>query len=441
MKRILLAIPTAKYIEVETFKSIYDLQIPEGYDVTFQYYWGYNIDQVRNLIVSPGWASNLRFDYLFAVDSDIVLPQDCLVKMLNHDVDIVSGVYIQRIPGQENIEIYRRRDGGIHRITMKELSPPGLHPIDSCGFGCVLIKSDVLRKIPYPQFVYHSAIDHNNTISEDVDFCVKAAFAGAKMFVDSSIVCDHIGSTVYRVTQFPEPVAAPVEKESTTRELMRLISKQEQLIPDTHKLYLRNMRDDQRASPKVIFDIGANCLLWTTEAARVWPNAEIIAFDATDTLEFLYKERGIRYYMGVLSDVTGVEVDFYQNNDAPSGNSYYKENVKFSPGAEQLYSDDHIVKRTTITLDDVVALNKFPQPDLIKMDIQGAELDVLKGATNTLKKCKDLFLELQHKEYNIGSPHVDVVIAYLAKIGFKLVTSADGIDKNDVAGDYHFRRK
>lgn len=196
-KKILLAIPTAKYIEVETFKSIYDLIVPEDVDITFQYFYGYTIDQIRNLIAH--WAVN--FDYLFSVDSDIVLPADSLVKMLNHDVDVVSGVYIQRKPGEEILEIYRKNDfGGVSNVSFKQLQPAGLHEIDGCGFGCVLVKSDIIRKIGYPQFVYHSAIDHMNTISEDVHFCREAQKHGAKLYVDSSIICKHIGSTTFLPT-------------------------------------------------------------------------------------------------------------------------------------------------------------------------------------------------------------------------------------------------
>jgi GT2 family glycosyltransferase len=195
-KKILIGIPTAKYIEPETFKSIYDLDVPENVEVTFQYFYGYNIDQIRNLIAE--WAT--RYDYLFSVDSDIVLPKDCLVKMLNHDVDIVSGVYIQRKPGKEILEIYRNNvNGGMNNVPYDQLLPAGLHEINGCGFGCVLVKSDVIRKIGYPQFKYHSALNHANTISEDVDFCRKAANVGAKLFVDSTIVCDHIGSTVFKI--------------------------------------------------------------------------------------------------------------------------------------------------------------------------------------------------------------------------------------------------
>jgi glycosyltransferase involved in cell wall biosynthesis len=194
-KKVLLAIPTNKYIEPETFKSIYDLDVPDNIEITFQYFYGYQIDQIRNLIAH--WASH--FDYLFSVDSDIVLPKDSLVKMLAHDVDVVSGVYIQRKKDTEIPEIYRKNNlGGVSNVSLDELIPTGLHEIDACGFGCVLVKSDVIRKIGYPQFTYHSALNHVNTISEDVDFCRKAKNLGARIFVDSTIVCDHIGNTIYR---------------------------------------------------------------------------------------------------------------------------------------------------------------------------------------------------------------------------------------------------
>ena len=196
-KKILLAIPTAKYIESETFKSIYDLIIPEYADVTFQYFYGYTIDQIRNLIAD--WAT--RYDYLFSVDSDIVLPPDCLVKMLEHDVPVVSGVYMQRKSNVEIIEIYRKNStGGVSNIPFSEISRAGLYEIDGCGFGCVLVKSEVIREIGYPQFVYRSALLHKDTVSEDIDFCRKAQAVGAKIYVDSSIVCNHIGNTIFRPT-------------------------------------------------------------------------------------------------------------------------------------------------------------------------------------------------------------------------------------------------
>ena len=114
VKRILIAVPTAKYVEPQTFKSIYDLDVPPGYETEFQFFYGYQIDQVRNLIAE--WGK--RYDYLFCVDSDIVLPKDALKKMLNHNVDIVSGLYIQRKPDQKIFELFLRNDiGGYKNLT------------------------------------------------------------------------------------------------------------------------------------------------------------------------------------------------------------------------------------------------------------------------------------------------------------------------------------
>ena len=175
MKRILIAIPTAKNIEASTFKAIYDLEVPEGYVTDFQYFYGYNIDQVRNLIAH--WACH--YDYLFSVDSDISFPKDTLKKLLAHNVDMVSGLYIQRKPGQHILEIYEANNqGGVSNIPYAAIRNIPFVEIAGCGFGCVLVKSEVIRAIGYPQFVYKSAIDHKDTISEDVYFCRKARELG-----------------------------------------------------------------------------------------------------------------------------------------------------------------------------------------------------------------------------------------------------------------------
>jgi len=171
--------------------------VPDGYEVDFRYSFGYLIDQVRNLIAS--WAAN-HYDYLFSVDSDIVFPPDTLKKLLSHNKDAVSGMYIQRIPGTHALEIYLPNQwGGTNRAELKDLPVNSLMEIAGCGFGCVLVKSEVFRNVGYPQFVYHQALDHKNTISEDVDFCSKARARGHKIYVDTSIKCDHVGAFTYRV--------------------------------------------------------------------------------------------------------------------------------------------------------------------------------------------------------------------------------------------------
>jgi len=196
-KRILIAIPTARNIEPDTFKSIYDLKIPDGYVADFQYFFGYNIDQIRNLIAD--WVVN-GYDYLFSVDSDISFESDTLEKLLKHDVDMVSGLYIQRKPGQHILELYEHNEyGGVSNIPYGKIKNKGLVEIASCGFGCVLVKAQVMKSVGYPQFKYHSAINHANTVSEDVDFCKKALDKGFKIWADTSIQCRHTGSFTFTI--------------------------------------------------------------------------------------------------------------------------------------------------------------------------------------------------------------------------------------------------
>jgi FkbM family methyltransferase len=209
-------------------------------------------------------------------------------------------------------------------------------------------------------------------------------------------------------------------------------------LPKTHVDYLTLLRDQWNFNPKVIYDLGACVLHWTNEAKLIWTESTCIAFEAMESAEFLFQEKNIPYYIGVLSDTTGKEVDFYCNDYHPGGNSYYKANTEVVPDAEEYYNESNLNKRKTITLDDAVKQKGFPPPDLIKMDVQGAELDILKGAQETLKYAKHVILELQHVEFNAGAPLRDEVIAYMDSIGFNCIAM---FSNNGPDADYHFARR
>jgi len=433
-KRILIAIPTARNIEPETFKSIYDLKIPDGYDVNFQYFFGYNIDQIRNLIAD--WVVK-GYDYLFSVDSDISFDSDTLEKLLNHNVDVVSGLYIQRKPGQHVLEVYEHNGyGGVSNIPYGKIKDRGLVEIASCGFGCVLVKAQVVKSIGYPQFEYHSAIDHTNTVSEDVDFCRKALEKGFRIWADTTIQCRHTGSFTFNIDNTIPALDDSKKKDNDFSDRLRELGNQ-RLLPKATVDYLTLLRDNN-VSPKVIYDIGACVLHWTNEAEKIWPNAEYVMFEAMKETEFLYKERGFKYNVGPLSDVSGKLIDFYQNTYHPGGNSYYIENPLVNPEAPEYFNESHKRQLVTVALDDVVKDRGFPLPDFIKMDVQGAELDILKGATETLKSVTHVILELQCVEYNTGAPQRDEVIAYMSDLGFELICQFTNAGPD---GDYHFMRR
>lgn len=450
MKKILIAIPTNKYIEVETFKAIYDLEIPAGYEADFQYFFGYRIDQIRNLIAD--WVIN-KYDYLFAVDSDISFPPDTLKRLLTYDNDMVSGVYIQRIPGTHNLELYGGPDGRCDRLTWETMPAGhgGIVEINGCGFGCVLIKKQVFQAIKAPHFEYHVALDHNQTLSEDVDFCIKVKKAGFKIFVDTNVICNHHGSAIYRpdpgswvaqsqIISTPQPVPSPMKIDPHPR--LRELANQ-RLLPKAHVDYLKHMKETY-SDINVIYDIGACVLHWTSEARRIWPDAYMIQFEAMRDVQFLYDELDPaknKSFSGVLLGQTqGTPVDFWENVDDPGGNSRYLENTEYSKDARLYFNDSHKTQRTLVSLEYLQQLNpEMPLPDLIKIDTQGSELDILKGAGDKIwKHVKHLILELQTVEYNEGAPLAPEVINWLDGQGFQLVTQFTNAGPD---GDYHFIRK
>ena len=211
----------------------------------------------------------------------------------------------------------------------------------------------------------------------------------------------------------------------------------QRLIPRTHIEFLMQLKE-QGVNPKVVYDIGACVLHWTNEAERIWPDTKYIAFEAMDASEFLFKEKGMNYSIGVLSDRDGKEVEFYCNEYHPGGNSYYKENEVVNPDTVNYFGDHNKRKMIAMTLDSVVAFKGFPAPDFIKMDVQGAELDVLKGAQNTLKSVQHVILECQSVEYNKGAPMNQDVIAYMDSIGFECLGQ---FSNNGPDGDYFFKRR
>lgn len=206
-------------------------------------------------------------------------------------------------------------------------------------------------------------------------------------------------------------------------------------LPAAHTSYLKKIRDDFNFYPQTIYDIGACVLHWTVQAKNTWKDSEIILFDATDILEPLYIEKGYKYNLGLIGKESNKTLKFYQNNQMFGGNSYYRENPEFSPAASYLFDDSSIVEMVSKTLDDIVSERSFPKPDMIKMDVQGAEFDVILGAEESLKTCKHVLLELRHVEYNIGSPEKEQVIDFLQSKGFR---SVGLFSDNGYDGDYHF---
>ncbi len=207
--KILIAVPTYENITPDTFKSIYGLD-PGDHDLIFDFIRGYTVATARNNIAQA--AINNEADFVLMVDNDVVLPEDALLNLLEHDEDVCLGYYAHR----DTDNIYRGRtcicklgpfnyplESEYTAQELKELREDDIYKIQihGGGMGCALIRTDVFDRIPYPWYDWvNYADDNRGMLSEDLFFCERCRMANIPIFADTRVGCGHL----LRRVQWPE---------------------------------------------------------------------------------------------------------------------------------------------------------------------------------------------------------------------------------------------
>lgn len=155
-----------------------------------------------------------------------------------------------------------------------------------------------------------------------------------------------------------------------------------------------------------VYDVGAFRGEWSMDLKyRTLPDAKFFLFEGNPECEDGLKERKLPYFITVLSNPNRGEVDFY--NGTNTGDSYYKETAK-------TYDTIGSIRVQTQTLDDIIDKLSLPIPQFIKLDTQGSEIDILKGAEkNIMGKTELIYTEMPIIEYNKGAPKFSDYIDYM----------------------------
>jgi len=166
--------------------------------------------------------------------------------------------------------------------------------------------------------------------------------------------------------------------------------------------------------PKSILDIGANVGQFYNEIKNIFPNSYYYLVEGSESCEVVLETLNVDYSICLLSD-SEKEVDFYIRKNEPrcTGNSIYREITSF-------YDDDQIIieKKQTKTLSNLINNQKF---DLIKIDVQGSEIDIINGGLDIIKEAKGILMEVSLMEYNQNAPTKEFVYEYMDNLGFKPV--------------------
>ncbi len=166
--------------------------------------------------------------------------------------------------------------------------------------------------------------------------------------------------------------------------------------------------------PQVIYDVGAHHGDWTKEASKVFPTAEFFLFEANSDHTDDLRATKHRYFISALGQEDLKSKPFYLPKEGiTTGASLYVENTPY-------YEAENLLTRFVplARLDTLVRENALPLPDLVKLDIQGAEIDAMIGAPACLSHCQALITEASLVTYNKGAPLFAEVVTWITQRGF-----------------------
>ena len=157
-----------------------------------------------------------------------------------------------------------------------------------------------------------------------------------------------------------------------------------------------------------IIDVGCYKGSWTSKVKLIYPDANYYLIDPNNIYEEKLKTLGTFYQEVVGQQEEKREFNFSENELEETGNSLYEEN-----------SNIQFNKKTIMVkpLKDIVPDQIY---DLIKMDVQGAELEIMEGSLELFQKTKFVQLECPVHHNNKGAPKFEHYINYMANSNFKV---------------------
>ena len=195
--KILIAIPCMDMVHTTFMKSVIGMN--RVGDCRFSLTCSSLIYDARNTLAKQ--AVTEGFDRVLWLDSDMDFQPDLLEK-LSADMDegreLVSGLYFKRKAPVKPV-IYREV-GYYQKPDTEEVTPiavpyedypqDSIFPIAGCGFGGVLVSTDLIKRVGEKFGLPFSPIIG---FGEDLSFCNRAKQLGAELWCDSRVKMGHVG--------------------------------------------------------------------------------------------------------------------------------------------------------------------------------------------------------------------------------------------------------
>ena len=195
----------------------------------------------------------------------------------------------------------------------------------------------------------------------------------------------------------------------------------------------------------IVFDVGAHYGESIDYLKSHFPKSTIYSFEPDPESYTILSNKavqGVKYFNLALSSKKGVSTFF--RNKISHTNSLIKVNLESkdsigvttakSKGDEEYFQNFNTeIEVKTTTLDSFLEDHPLNHVDLIKIDVQGAECQVLKGASKFLKNTKIIIVEISFFDYYENQTSFLDVESLIAPLNFKLFSISE-ISNNPMNG-------
>jgi len=180
-------------------------------------------------------------------------------------------------------------------------------------------------------------------------------------------------------------------------------------------------KDPSLSANPIVYDVGSNIGTWTLLAKSVLPQAAVHAFEP------LY------FHISQFNENCRALNDIYlhaycagnENGTAIINISSFSDSSSLLAATPLEFEHFHIQKEKEEQVEvkrlaDLIDNKSLPAPNVVKLDVQGFELEVLKGLDNWLNSAKYIICEVSFKEYYYGQAQFLDIANYLAGYKFQL---------------------
>lgn len=189
--KVLIGVITGEYARRADFYDYYNLLIKPNN--TFSLFChDRSPAKGRNLIIEQAFIYDCT--HILFIDDDMAYKPESLNQLLEHDLDIVTGLYLSRAYPHQPLIFDCADEDGRCLYSYLNANEPRLKEVVAAGLGYCLIKTDVFRKLEKP-WVRLGEIDSQEWC-DDIGFFKRVREAGFKIFCDMECLVGHMGTMV-----------------------------------------------------------------------------------------------------------------------------------------------------------------------------------------------------------------------------------------------------